>query len=127
MADKATLVTRLTNKFSKVPNVTTDDIESWLDDAVLLHGVLTVEEVPESEVGAVLLLAQSVGCRSIALSVAHYFSYVDGDEQVDKTMLVTQYIAMANEFQSAYATYNPSTVTVGGISTRWTTIERADR
>lgn len=89
------LATRLQSKFKNVPNVTITDCTEWVTDAVALHGNETDEVL-------VLLLAQSEGARNIALNTAHYFSYTDGDESVDKTMLTETYLRVSEEFYTAY-------------------------
>lgn len=128
MATTADLTARLFAKFSKVPNVTEADALTWLNEATALHGYDTPDLVPNADIGALILLAQAEGCRSIALSVAHYFSYTDGDESVDKTMLVTQYRNMASDFENAYLKYKPSTSGAGGgAKATWSTITRVDR
>jgi hypothetical protein len=111
------LVTRLQSKFRNVPNVTQEDCNDWVADAVTLHG-------NETDTVLVLTLAQAIGARSIALNVAHYFSYSDGDESVDKTMLADQYLRIATEFQTAYTN---NKATVGGNGATFTIVKRADR
>lgn len=117
-----TLATRLHNKFKNVPNVTLEDCESWVGDAIMLHGYEPTQEVPVTERPLVIMLGQSIGARDIALQVAHYFSYQDGDESVDKTMLAEQYRNMANEFLQAY---NESKSRI--LGSNFTIIKRADR
>lgn len=114
------LATRLQNKFKNVPNVTLTDCTDWVTDAVALHGNYTDEVL-------VLYLAQSEGARNIALNVAHYFKYNDGEESVDKTMLTEQYLRIANEFLVAYNT-NKGKASDGATSgSKFTVIKRADR
>lgn len=90
-----TLATRLLSKFKNVPNVTQADCTDWVTDAIALHGNSVDETL-------VLLLAQSEGARNIALNTAHYFSYTDGDESVDKTMLTETYLRVSEDFYTAY-------------------------
>lgn len=116
------LATRLHAKFKNVPNVTLTDCETWVNDAIVLHGFKVSEPLPQDQVPLVIMLAQSLGARDIALQVAHYFSYTDGDESVDKTMLAEQYRTTANEFLIAY---NNAKQTVNGVN--FTIMKRADR
>jgi hypothetical protein len=114
------LATRLQNKFRDVPNVALEDCTDWVTDAVALHGNDTDEQL-------VLLLAQAEGARNIALNVAHYFRYSDGDESVDKTMLSEQYIRIANEFQNAYNGYKASGQGGATSGATFKITKRADR
>lgn len=101
MASLSTLATSLQSKLKNVPNVTLEDCIDWVNTAVTLHGVDIGQFTKRDEV-LVLLLAQAEGARNIALNVSHYFSYQDGEEQVDKTKVADQYVKLANEFNRAY-------------------------
>ena len=114
------LATRLLSKFKSVPNVTLTDATDWVTDAVALHGNETDETL-------ILLLAQSEGARNIALNTAHFFSYSDGDESVDKTMLTETYLRVSEEFYTAY-TRNKATGASGASSgSAFKAPKRADR
>lgn len=95
MATIDELAVRLLNRFSDVPNATVDKCTDWVTDAVELHGNSDDETL-------VLLLATGIGARQIALNTAHYFSYQDGNESVDKTMLTEMYLKVADEYFKAY-------------------------
>lgn len=122
MIDINELALRLQNKFRNVPNVTLVDCTDWMLDAINLHGLTVNDTLPAHEVPVVILLGQSIGARNIALQTAHYFSYQDGDESVDKTMLAERYTALANEFYNAYITNKR-----GNKGAVFTIITRADR
>jgi hypothetical protein len=119
LTPNSSLVTRLQSKFKNVPNVTLEDCGDWITDAVSLHG-------NETDTTLVLLLAQAEGARNIALNVSHYFSYSDGDESIDKTMLADQYIRISNEFLNAYNS-NKASGTGSSSGATFTIIKRADR
>lgn len=114
------LATRLQSKFKNVPNVTLADCTDWVTDAVAIHGNETDEVL-------VLYLAQAEGARNIALNVAHYFSYSDGDESVDKTMLADQYLRIANEFNTVYLTNKATLSSSGDSGSTFKIVKRADR
>lgn len=122
MATLNDLATRLQYKFKDVPNVTIDDCLEWVQTALEIHGT-TVDTLPDNEVYLIMLLGQAEGARNIALRVAHFFKYQDGDEQIDKTMLTQQYLRMANEFDQLYSQYKYG---IRGGST-FTIAKRADR
>lgn len=102
MTSISTLATSLQSKMKNVPNITLEDCIDWVNTAVTLHGVDLAVYTKRDEVLA-LLLAQAEGARNVALNVSHYFSYQDGEDQVDKTKVADQYIKIANEFSRAYA------------------------
>lgn len=113
------LATRLQSKFKNVPNITLADCTDWVTDAVALHGNETDEVL-------LLLLAQSEGARNIALNTAHFFSYTDGDESVDKTMLTETYLRVSNDFYTAY-TRSKATGSSGSSGSSFKAPKRADR
>lgn len=115
----STLATRLQSKFKNVPNVLLTDCTDWVTDAVALHGNETDETL-------ILLLAQSEGARNIALNTAHYFSYTDGDESVDKTMLTETYLRVSEDFYNAYAR-SKATGSSGSSGSAFKAPKRADR
>lgn len=104
MAELSELNTRLLAKFKHVPNVTSEDVDGWVVEATYQYGYTpdTVATIPKQETGLLLLLAQAEGCRQIAVAVAHYFKYADGDESVDKTTVSEQYRKMAQEISEEY-------------------------
>lgn len=114
------LATRLQSKFKSVPNVTITDCTDWVTDAVALHGNETDEVL-------LLLLAQSEGARNIALNTAHYFSYTDGDESVDKTMLTETYLRVSEDFYTAYARNKATGGSTGSSGAVFKAPKRADR
>lgn len=104
MATFNELETRLAARFRGVPGVTPEDIDAWLTEALYQYGYspTTAADVPDDETSLVLTLAQIQGARVIALSVAHYFKYTDGEESVDKTMVAEQYRKLAADLVTEY-------------------------
>ncbi len=122
MATLNDLATRLQHKFKDVPNVTINDCIEWVQTALETHGT-TVDTLTDNEVYLIMVLGQAEGARNIALRVAHFFRYQDGDEQIDKTMLTQQYLRMAREYDQLYSQYKYG---MRGGST-FTIAKRADR
>jgi hypothetical protein len=102
MATISDLSNRLLKKFKSVPNVTVEDAMDWVTEAAYQYGYESPESVPDKETGLLLLLAQAEGARNIAVSVAHYFRYSDGEESVDKSMLSEQYRKLAKDLSEEY-------------------------
>lgn len=91
----ATLSERLTKRFRNVPGVTTVDIADWLAEAKEESGI--AEGTVTSDNNALLYLAFSIGCRTIATDAARYFKYTDGEENVDKTNIFENYMRLSLE------------------------------
>lgn len=104
MTTKAELVERLLRRFKGVPNFQLTDAEELVDDAMHVHGFASSSIVPESDVNLILLYAQAEGAWQIALATAHYFSYKDGEESVDKSKISDQYRKLAQDIRSQYET-----------------------
>lgn len=102
MATLQDMSTRLMAKFRNVPNVTQEDAEAWLTSALYQHGLKEFEQLPTEEEHLVIILAQAEGARDIAVMTAHYFSYTDNDEQVDKSMVSEQYRKLSDSLLKEY-------------------------
>jgi hypothetical protein len=102
MATKTELSQRLLNWFKNVPNVTSTDTDFWTEEAMLAHGFSSSDDVPSDEATLILLYAQAEGARQIAVATAHYFSYTDGEESVDKSMISEQYRKLAKDLREEY-------------------------
>lgn len=104
MATKTELAQRLLRRFKGVPNFLLTDAEELVDDAMQVHGFASSNNVPESDTNLVLLYAQAEGAWQIALATAHYFSYRDGEESVDKSKISEQYRKLAQDIRNQYET-----------------------
>ena len=102
MATNLELAERLARRFKGVPNFDNTDAQELVDDALQVHGLEPSSDVPADKTNIVLLLAQAEGAWQIALSTAHYFSYIDGEESVDKTKVSEQYRKLARDLRAEY-------------------------
>jgi hypothetical protein len=91
----ATIVERLTKRFRNVPGVAITDVVDWLSEAEAESGLAEGDVVSNNN--ALLYLAFSIGCRTIAADAARYFSYTDGEEQIDKTNIFENYMRLSLE------------------------------
>jgi hypothetical protein len=103
MANVTELSARLLKRFKNVPNVTAEDAYDWTEESMLVHGYTSADNVPSDKELLLLLYAQAEGALQISLGSAHFFSYSDGDEQVDKTMVSEQYRKLAKDLREEYA------------------------
>ena len=97
MADRNALIERLYRRFKGVPNFTLEDAEALIDEALEAHDDSASDSL-------ILLYAQSQGAWDVALSVAHYFRFKDGEEEVDQSMVASNYRALAKDLQNEYET-----------------------
>lgn len=95
MADRNALIERLYRRFKGVPNFTLEDAEALIDEALEAHDSSASDSL-------IFLYAQSQGAWDIALSVAHYFRFKDGEEEVDQSMVSSNYRALAKDLQNEY-------------------------
>jgi hypothetical protein len=114
----ATLQERLTKRFGSVPGVTFEDVADWLSEAREESGLLEGDVVSENN--ALLYLAFSIGCRTIATDAARYFKYSDGEESVDKTNIFENYIKLSLDALRQYRYHKE------GGGSRTLTPKRAD-
>ena len=92
----------LFRRFKGVPGFTEVEALELIEDAMRAHGYAPSDSVKPDEVNLVLLYAQYNGAWQIALSVAHYFKFADGEEQVDKSMIADNYRRLAKDLQDDY-------------------------
>ncbi len=90
---------RLESRLAKVPKVTPEDIGNWLAEAE------TESELTEESTNAVFYLALSFAYESIAADAARYFSYTDGEESVDKSMIFANYKKLSADALKKYRKY----------------------
>lgn len=102
MATNQELTNLLYKRFARVPNVTTDDCAIWVDASVMYEGYATAADIPQERIGLVMILAQAEGATDIAMSTAHFFTYTDGDEQVDKSKIAAEYRLQAAALREKY-------------------------
>lgn len=94
----------LYKRFKGVPGFTEEEAEELVNDAMRVHGYAPSDSVKQDDENLVLLYAQYNGAWQIALSVAHYFKFGDGEEQVDKSMITDNYRRLAKDLQNDYET-----------------------
>lgn len=92
----------LFRRFKGVPGFSEGEALELIEDAMRAHGYAPSDSVKPDEVNLVLLYAQYNGAWQIALSVAHYFKFADGEEQVDKSMIADNYRRLAKDLQNDY-------------------------
>lgn len=122
MATLAELSQRLLKRFKGVPNITIDDATDWTEEAFLELGFKSTDNVPTERESLILLFAQSHGAMQIAIASAHFFTYRDGEEQVDKTKISDQYRKLALDLRAEYERKKSSS---SGASFRF--MKRVDR
>ena len=93
--DRQTLIDRLMRRFKGVPNFDMTDAEELVQEALESHDSDASDEL-------LLLYAQAQGAWQVAFSVAHYFRFSDGEEEVDKSMIAESYRKLARDFQDEY-------------------------
>lgn len=114
----AILDERLTKRFRNVPGVTFGDIADWLAEASEESGLVEGDVVSDNN--ALLYLAYSIGCRTIATDAARYFKYTDGEENVDKTNIFENYMKLSLDALRQYRYHKD------GGGSRTLTPKRAD-
>lgn len=103
MATITELSARLLKRFKNVPNVTAEDTTDWTEEAFLAHGYTSSDNVPSDKETLILLAAQAEGAQQISLATAHFFSYTDGEESIDKSMISEQYRKLAKDLRDLYS------------------------
>src|SRR5690625_1486353 len=106
MATSDELAERLLQRFKGVPNFELTDAQELVEESLRVHGLDSSKAVPNDKETLVLLYAQTQGAWQIALSVAHYFSFTDGEESVDKSMIADNNRRLARELQIDYEIEN---------------------
>ena len=94
----------LQRRFKGVPGFTPEDADELITDAMRTHGYAPTDGVKEGDINLIVLYAQVQGTWQIAMSVAHYFSFSDGEESVDKSMIADNYRRLAKDLQIDYDT-----------------------
>lgn len=102
MATTDDLAERLLRRFKGVPNFDITDAKELVEESLRVHGLESSEAIPSDKETLILLYAQTQGAWQVALSVAHYFSFTDGEESVDKSMIADNYRRLARDFQVDY-------------------------
>ncbi|MED3649956.1 hypothetical protein [Heyndrickxia sporothermodurans] len=102
MAKQNEIAERLLKRFKGVPNYTINDATDIVGDSMQVHGYSLTADVPDDQVTIILLYAQAEGALQIALATAHYFSYTDGEEAVDKSKVSDQYRKLASDLRGEY-------------------------
>lgn len=100
--DYQEVVEMLKKRFSDVPNVTDDDIESWADSSLIEHNIRLGSRIPPELLPLILLYAEADGASRIALKTAHYFEFTDKDETVDKSKVSESYRKIAEDLWKRY-------------------------
>jgi hypothetical protein len=88
---------RLQSRLSKVPGVTSEDIAVWVQESEAESGLTEAENE-----NAILYLAVAIAYESIASDAARFFTYSDGEEQVDKTTIFANYMSLAKDARKNY-------------------------
>lgn len=101
MATTDELAERLLRRFKGVPNFDITDAMELVEESLRIHE-LDPSAIPRDKESLVLLYAQKEGAWQVALSVAHYFRFTDGEESVDKSMIADNYRRLARDFQEDY-------------------------
>jgi hypothetical protein len=109
---------RLTIRFRNVPGVTSADIADWIAEAKAESGL--TEGTDANTDNALLYLAFSIACRTIATDAARFFKYTDGEESVDKTEIFEKYMRLSLDALRQYRYYKD------GGGSRTLTPKRAD-
>lgn len=126
MTTSVELSTRLLRRFKDVRNVDIEDAHEWVETALNAHGYDETDNVPTEYVTLVLLYAEAEGASRIALQTAQYFSFVDKDESIDKSMISDNYNKLAETLWSRYRRLKSDGVgDIGGAKFR--ILKRADR
>lgn len=126
MAELAEMSTTLLRRFKNVPNVELEDATDWITLAMAEHGYEPDDDVPAEIMPLILLYAEADGAGAISLYTAHYFSYKDGEESVDKRGVSEQYRKVATELWKKYERKRSDSPYVTG-ATRFSIMKRADR
>lgn len=96
------LLKLLKRRFKAIPNVVEEDIEAWLETAYAEHDRSTTQVLPSALATLMLLHAEADGTGQVALMTAHYFSFTDKDEAVDKSMVSENYRKASDALWARY-------------------------
>ncbi len=127
MATMEQLQTRVMNRFRSVQSVTIEDVNVWLMEALALHGYEHAEEVKDADILQMIVIrAQYEGSIDIAMRTAHFFSYTDADEVVDKSMIAKEWRQIAAILEKEYEKAR-SRSSLAAEKSRYRTMMRLDR
>lgn len=96
------LAARLLRRFKDVPNVEIEDAEEWIETAMNEHGFNKGETIPVEHASLIMLYAEAAGTTQLSIKTAHYFSFVDKDESIDKTNIAAEYRRIAKDLWRNY-------------------------
>lgn len=126
MNDLDALSERLARRFKDVPNFDEDDAMELVETSMNSHKFDKHDDVPTEHVSLILLHAEASAANQIALRTASFFSFVDKDESVDKSMIAGEYRRIATELWREYnRRKEESTSLRGGSVVRY--MKRIDR
>lgn len=106
---------RLTKRLSKIYGVTPEDISDWLAEAE------SEFDGQDENDNALFYLALYIAYETIASDSARFFSFRDGEESVDKSMIFENYMKLAKQARRNYSRYLR-----GGFAASQTHLGRAD-
>lgn len=93
---------RLLRRFKDVPGVEIEDANEWLESAMNAHGFSKTDIIPSEYASLNLMRAEAEGATQLSIRTAHYFSFVDKDESIDKTNIAAEYRRMSKELWRNY-------------------------
>lgn len=120
------LAERLADRFKNIPEMDDEDAGLWVEASMDEHGFSKDETIPPELVPLVLLYAEADGASQLALRTAYYFSFVDKDESVDKSMIPGHYRKLADTLWERYRVKKEEGVEGFGGS-RLSIMKRVDR
>lgn len=107
---------RLLRRFKDVPNVEIKDAEDWMESSMNAHGFTKFENIPSEYASLIMLYAEAEGVTQLSIRTAHFFSFVDKDESVDKTNVAAEYRRMSKELWRNYSRRKEESQLIGGGS-----------
>lgn len=102
MSNHEELTSRLLTRFKDVPKVDDGDVSEWIETAMNEHGFKKTDNVPAKLIPLIMLYAEADGASQISLRTAYYFSFVDKDESIDKSMIAGNYRRLADSLWDRY-------------------------
>ncbi len=127
MATLSDMTARLTKRFTAVtaqPALQTAAIDV-MADTFELFGYEASADVPITDLKRLLAYSSSELALQIALDAARFFSYTDGEESVDKSMVSKEYREFAGIFKSEYLAEEAKLIDYDGSAFR--VMRRLDR
>lgn len=93
---------RLLKRFKDVPSVEIEDAEEWIETAMNAHGFSKLDTVPSEYASLNIMRAEAEGVTQLSIRTAHFFSFVDKDESIDKTNIAAEYRRLSKELWRNY-------------------------